>query len=209
MPRYTRLATARLGRDVASGPGLVTAACGTGARSGRVAPMEKVKSLVRAVPDFPKPGILFRDITPVLEDPEGLRCVLDAFAQRYERAGIKKIAGIESRGFIFGSALADRLGCGLVLVRKPGKLPRPTHSASYALEYGTDSLHIHQDAVTAGERVLVIDDLIATGGTAAATVSLLRRCGAHVHEVAAVIELQGLGGRSRLSDVAVHALLTY
>lgn len=171
--------------------------------------MQRVRQLIRDVPNFPEPGIMFRDITPVLEDGQAFAQVIDTFAQRYVQHGLTKIAGIESRGFIFASALAYRLGCGLVIVRKPGKLPRPTHSVAYALEYGEGTLHVHQDAVGPTDKVVLVDDLIATGGTAAAAVKLLRQCGAQVLEVAAVIELVALKGRDVLAPNPVHALIQY
>lgn len=171
--------------------------------------MQWVRDLVVDVPDFPKPGILFRDITPVLSDGKALRAVIDAFAERYGGRGITHVAGIESRGFIFGTALAYALGIGVVLVRKPGKLPRATYSAVYELEYGEDAVHVHQDAVKPGERVVLIDDLLATGGTARAALDVLQQTGAEVVEFGAVIELTNLGGRARLGDTPVHALLKY
>lgn len=171
--------------------------------------MERVRELIRDVPNFPEPGIMFRDITPVLEDSKAFGVVIDALAERYASRNLTKICGIESRGFIFAAALAYRLGAGLVLVRKPGKLPRPTHSIRYALEYGEGMLHIHQDAVSPDDRVIIVDDLVATGGTAAAASQLLRRCGVQVLELAVVIELAALRGRESLAPVPVHALLTY
>jgi adenine phosphoribosyltransferase len=171
--------------------------------------MDEIRRLVREVRDFPKPGILFRDITPVLENPAALKAVVDALARRYAGKGVSRIVGIESRGFIFGAPLAYALGCGFVPVRKPGKLPRPTFSASYDLEYGQDAVHIHQDAVARGERVVIVDDLIATGGTAKAAAELIGRCGGTVHEIAAIIELAALAGRAKLAPHPVHALLTY
>jgi len=171
--------------------------------------MDVIKALIADVEDFPKPGILFRDITPVLENPEGLKTVIDALVERYQDKGITKFAGIESRGFIFASVLAYRMGLGMVLIRKPGKLPRETYSASYSLEYGEDTVEVHRDAMDSEDRIVVIDDLIATGGTAEAAVNLVTQCGAEVVEVAVVIELEALGGRARLGKVPVHALLTY
>ena len=171
--------------------------------------MQKAKELIRAVPDFPKPGILFRDITPVLESAEGFREVVDALKARYEDGNVTHFAGIESRGFIFAAALAHAMDKGFVVIRKPGKLPRDTYSESYALEYGEDQLEIHQDSVGAGDRVVIVDDLIATGGTAAAAAKLVGQCGAEVVELAVVIELTALDGRSRLGSVPVHALIDY
>jgi adenine phosphoribosyltransferase len=171
--------------------------------------MQHVRELIRDVPNFPEPGIMFRDITPVLEDAQAFAQVIDALADRYVGRKLSKICGIESRGFIFASALAYRLGCGLVLVRKPGKLPRPTHSIAYALEYGESTLHIHTDAVSDKDDVVLIDDLIATGGTAGAAAKLLLQCGARLHEVAAVVELTALNGRHAIEPTPVHALITY
>jgi len=171
--------------------------------------MQSIRSLIRDVPDFPKPGIIFRDITPALEDPSAFAQIVDAFAERFAEAGATKIAGIESRGFIFSAALAYRMGCGLVLVRKRGKLPRETFSASYALEYGEDTLEVHQDALDATDRVVLLDDVIATGGTARAATELVRKSGAEVAAFGALIELVALGGRAQLDGVALHALLTY
>ena len=171
--------------------------------------MKEIADLIADVPDFPKPGIVFKDITTLLEDPKGLALVVDAFKQRYQDQGITHFAGIKSRGFIFASALAHAMGLGMVLIRKPGKLPRATHSASYALEYGEDTVQIHQDAVGEGDKVVIVDDLIATGGTARAAADLVLRCGAEVHEIAAVIELTFLPGREKLGDIPAHALVAY
>lgn len=171
--------------------------------------MDEIRRLIRTVPDFPEPGILFRDLTPVLEDANALATVIDRFAERYTGWGLTKICGIESRGFIFGAALAYRLGCGFSLVRKPGKLPRATRQVAYDLEYGKGVLHMHTDAMGPADRVVVIDDLIATGGTAGAAVQLAQEGGAQVLEVAVVIELAALGGRAQTRGVPVHALLTY
>lgn len=171
--------------------------------------MDELKRRIREVPDFPKEGILFYDITTLLADREGLRLVLEHLHGHWEGERIDKVVGIESRGFLFGPALAERLGAGFVPVRKPGKLPSATRSADYELEYGTDRLEIHVDAVSEGERVLVVDDLIATGGTAAATGRLIREGGAELVGYGFVIELAFLGGRQRLGDVAIRSLLTY
>jgi adenine phosphoribosyltransferase len=165
--------------------------------------------MIRDVPDFPKPGIIFKDITPVLQNGEALKQVIDTFAEHVRPLRPTHIVGIESRGFIFGTALAYTLGCGFVPVRKPKKLPCPTYQASYDLEYGQDSVHIHQDALKKGDRALVIDDLLATGGTARATCSLVEQCGAQVLEVCVVIELGFLGGREKLSGRSVYSLVTY
>jgi adenine phosphoribosyltransferase len=171
--------------------------------------VEHLKSLIRDVPDFPVPGILFRDVTPLLRDPRGLAEVVDAFAGRYAGLGVDAVAGIESRGFIFGAPLAVKLGVGFVPIRKVGKLPAEKISREYALEYGTAALEIHADAAGRGERVLLVDDLLATGGTAAAAVELVETLGAQVAAVAFVIELGFLNGRDLLPGRDVHALLTY
>jgi adenine phosphoribosyltransferase len=170
-----------------------------------------LSALIRSIPDYPKPGILFRDITTLLGHAEGFRATIDAFAARYAGKRIRKVAGIEARGFILGGALADRLGAGFVPVRKRGKLPHETVGQDYALEYGTDRVEMHVDAVGRGERVLLIDDLIATGGTAEAATLLLRGCGAEVVEACFVIDLPDLGGKARIEKlgVAAHALLAF
>ncbi|MFQ5689947.1 MAG: adenine phosphoribosyltransferase [Gemmatimonadota bacterium] len=171
--------------------------------------MEHLKTHIRTIPDYPKPGILFYDITTLLKEPGGLRELLDGFAARYEGAAIDKVVGIESRGFVFGPHLAYRLHAGFIPIRKPGKLPARTHSASYELEYGTDQLEIHRDAVGAGERVLIVDDLIATGGTAAAAGRLVKTCGGQIAGFGFVIELTFLGGRKRLEGYPVTSILQY
>lgn len=171
--------------------------------------MEHLKALIRDVPDFPLQGILFRDVTPLLRDPQGLSQVVDAFAERYRGQGIDAVAGIESRGFLFGAPLAVALGVGFVPIRKLGKLPADKITREYALEYGTNSLEVHRDAVRPGERVLLLDDLLATGGTARAAAELLEELGAQVVEAAFVIELAFLNGRAALGGRAAHALLTY
>jgi adenine phosphoribosyltransferase len=167
-----------------------------------------LKKLVRSVPDFPKSGIVYRDITPVLADAAALRWVVDSFAQRY-RGKVDAVVGIESRGFIVGTPVAYALGVGVALVRKPGKLPWDKHSISYELEYGQDTLEMHTDAVSRGSRVVVIDDLLATGGTAGATVALVEKLGAHVVECAFIIELAFLGGAAKLVPVPTHSLVSY
>jgi adenine phosphoribosyltransferase len=167
-----------------------------------------IESLIRNVPDFPKPGIQFKDITPLLADGPGLRHVVDAMSARY-RDRVDTVVGIESRGFLLGAPVAYALGVGLCIVRKPGKLPADTHAVSYALEYGNDSLEIHRDALAPGARVVILDDLLATGGTAGAAVSLVEACGASVVECGFLIELAFLGGRARLAPSPVHALLRY
>lgn len=159
------------------------------------------------VPDFPAPGIVFKDITPLLEDGPAFRTVVRALADRY-RGRVDAVAGVESRGFVFGAAVAYELGLGLVLIRKEGKLPRDRHSISYELEYGSATVEVHQDAFTHGERVLLLDDVLATGGTAAAAAELVETAGAVVSDIAVVLELSFLGGRSALGDRDVWALHT-
>ena len=172
--------------------------------------MDELKKKIREIPDFPKPGILFYDVTTLLKDPEGLRVTIDVFTKRYADRGISKVLGIESRGFILGPALACNLNAGFVPVRKKGKLPAETLSVSYELEYGTDTLEIHRDAVEPNERILIIDDLIATGGTAAATVEMAKALGAQLVEVAFLIELSFLDGRSKIpAEVPVFSVLKY
>lgn len=171
--------------------------------------METLKTQIRHVPDFPKPGILFYDITTLMKDPQGFRSAIDAMAKSYMTGSIDLVVGIESRGFIFGAAVADRIGAGFAPVRKIGKLPSTTRRASYDLEYGTDSLEIHEDAIAEGQRVLIVDDLLATGGTAAATVGLVRGLGGNVVGVQFLIELLALGGRSKLVNEKVHSVLAY
>ena len=168
-----------------------------------------LKALVRDVPDFPKKGILFKDITPLLADPRGLMIVLDAFAEAFVGEHLDAIVGIESRGFIFGGALAARLNCSFVPVRKPGKLPAAVDRVTYELEYGEGMLEMHKDSVREGSNVLVVDDLLATGGTAGAAAELVRRQGGHVVRYAFVIELAFLGGREKLLPTPVASLITY
>ena len=171
--------------------------------------MQQLKQRIRHVPDFPKAGILFYDVTTLLRDPDGFRLAIDAMALPYHDRGIELVVGIESRGFILGSAVADRIGAGFVPVRKLGKLPAATVRASYELEYGTDSLEMHRDAVENGQKVLIVDDLLATGGTASATVRLVRDVGGTVEGVAFLIELIALNGRSKLAGENVMAVLQY
>ncbi len=170
---------------------------------------DALKTRIRHVPDFPKAGILFYDVTTLLRDPDGFRIAIDQLTSPFAGVGIDLVVGIESRGFILGSAVADRLRTGFVPVRKLGKLPAATIRASYALEYGTDSLEMHRDAITAGQRVLIVDDLLATGGTASATVRLVKELGGIVVGVAFLIELVGLDGRSKLEGEQVYAVLSY
>jgi adenine phosphoribosyltransferase len=166
-----------------------------------------LRPYIRDIPDFPKPGILFRDLCPLVGNPDALRETIDELAAPWRAAGITKVVGIESRGFIFGASVAYRIGAGFALVRKPGKLPGRTNRAAYALEYGHDSLEIHQDGLTKRDRVLVVDDLLATGGTMAATLELVRGLGAEVAGCGFVVELTGLSGRSRLGKTRVETLL--
>jgi adenine phosphoribosyltransferase len=171
--------------------------------------MDVLKTRIRHVPDFPKPGILFYDVTTLLRDPEGFKLAIDTMTEPYRGQGISLVVGIESRGFILGSAVADRIGAGFVPVRKVGKLPSQTIRASYALEYGTDSLEMHSDAIEKGQKVLVVDDLLATGGTARATIDLVRQLGGDVHGVSFLIELVALNGRDKLAGENIRAVLQY
>ncbi len=166
-------------------------------------------STIRNVPDFPKPGIQFKDITTLLQAPEAFREVVDQWKARYEGQSLDAIVGVESRGFIFGAPLAYVMGLPFVLVRKKGKLPAETISEEFELEYGTDTIEIHVDALKAGQRVLVVDDLLATGGTVEAVVRLLKRVGAEVVEAAFVVELPPLKGREKLAGVPVHTLVEF
>jgi adenine phosphoribosyltransferase len=168
-----------------------------------------LKQVIVDIPDFPQPGILFRDITPITEDPQAFAFTLDELARRVAGIPVDRVAAIESRGFVFGGPLALRLDRGLVLVRKAGKLPRATRAERYDLEYGTATLEIHRDSIAAGQRVLVIDDLLATGGTAAAVGRLVRQCGAVVSAYLFVVELDGLAGRRQLQDAPVFSLVHY
>jgi len=171
--------------------------------------MDTLKTRIRHVPDFPKQGILFYDVTTLLRDPEGFRLAVDTMAEPYRGRDIALVVGIESRGFILGAAVADRIGAGFVPVRKVGKLPSQTIRASYALEYGTDSLEMHKDAIESGQKVLVVDDVIATGGTARATVDMVRQLGGDVFGVAFLIELVALNGRAQLDGLNVRSVLQY
>jgi adenine phosphoribosyltransferase len=168
-----------------------------------------LKAHIREIPDFPKPGILFRDITTLLANPAALRYTIDQLAEQCTELAPNYIAGIESRGFIFGMPLAYAMGVGFAPVRKPGKLPAATHSAEYALEYGSDCLELHQDAFHPGSRVLIVDDLIATGGTASATATLIEKTGAAIAGFGFIIELAELDGRRQLPDVPIISLLQY
>jgi adenine phosphoribosyltransferase len=171
--------------------------------------MDALKSKIRHVPDFPKAGILFYDVTTLLRDADGFHIAIDSLSMPYKDKGISLVVGIESRGFILGAAVADRIGAGFVPVRKVGKLPSVTVRVSYDLEYGSDSLEMHRDAVESGQRVLIVDDLLATGGTARATVDLVKQLGGKVEGVAVLIELLELNGRARLQGENVFAVLQY
>jgi adenine phosphoribosyltransferase len=171
--------------------------------------MDAVRAAIRDVPDFPKKGIVFKDLTPVLADPALFGKVIDAFVARWKDQRIARVVSVESRGFLFGAPLAYAIGAGLGIVRKPGKLPYQTVREAYDLEYGQDALELHIDAVTAGERVLVVDDLLATGGTAAAAARLVERQGGVVAGLAFVVELGVLNGRDRLGERDVQALVTF
>jgi adenine phosphoribosyltransferase len=170
---------------------------------------DHLKSLIRSVPDFPKPGILFYDITTVLKDKSGFAELIDAFAQYYIDKKVDLVLGIEARGFIFGPALAYRLNAGFVPVRKPGKLPAETLTIKYDLEYGSDSLQIHKDAIKPGQRVIIVDDLLATGGTMLATSNLVKQLGAEIVGVTVAVELDFLKGRDKFPDIDVFSLIHY
>ena len=184
------------GEEVAADAGSLTPDAGVAAL---------IKARVRDVPDYPKPGIVFKDITPLLGDGAALRAVVSALASGH--GPVDKVAGIEARGFILAASAACQLGAGFVPIRKQGRLPGPTYAQSYQLEYGTATLEVHQDAFQPGERVLIVDDVLATGGTAEATAALVRRTGADIVGVAVILELTFLGGRAKLSGEAVRALL--
>lgn len=173
--------------------------------------MGELKTLVRSIPDYPKPGIIFRDVTTLFGDAQGFKAAIAQLAEPFRTVPVDAVAGIEARGFILGGAVADRLGCGFIPVRKKGKLPWKTLSQSYDLEYGTDTIEIHADAVEKGSRILVVDDLIATGGTAEAAVKLIRACGGEIVGAAFAIDLPELGGVERLKklDVKSHCLMAF
>ncbi len=171
--------------------------------------MEHLTSLIRDIPDFPEPGVVFKDITPVLADGPAFATLIDALAAPYYDSGVTKVAGIEARGFTLATPVAGRLGAGFIPVRKPGKLPFETVREDYTLEYGTDALEIHTDAAHVGEKILLVDDVIATGGTAAAAIRLLQGIGADVIGFAVFIELRFLNGARLLNGVPLHALITY
>lgn len=167
------------------------------------------KSLIREVPDFPRPGILFYDITTLLKNPQAMSAIASELTTYYSGQQITKVVGIESRGFIFGGVLAHQLGAGFVPVRKPGKLPADCFEVKYSLEYGANSLAIHRDAIVPGERVLIVDDLLATGGTAAATLTLVRQLGGEIVGLDFLVELKGLRGREKLVGYPVHSTILY
>jgi adenine phosphoribosyltransferase len=170
---------------------------------------EQLKQKIRNVPDFPKPGILFYDITTLLQDPDGFRDTIAAMTKPFEGQGITHIVGIESRGFILGAAVANRLGAGFIPIRKPGKLPSKTVKETYALEYGTDTLEMHSDAIQSAHRVLIVDDVLATGGTARAAANLVKQVGGTLHGLAFLLELTFLAGRAKLEGENVYAILEY
>jgi adenine phosphoribosyltransferase len=171
--------------------------------------MDTLKARIRHVPDFPKPGILFYDITPLLNDPQGFRDMIDALSSPYAGKGVEQVVAIESRGFILGGAVANTLNAGFVPIRKQGKLPSKTHREDYALEYGTDCLEIHCDALQPGQKVLLVDDVLATGGTAAGTARLVEKLGGHIAGFGFVIELDFLDGRKKLPRYDIHSLIHY
>jgi len=171
--------------------------------------INELKQRIREIPDFPKAGILFRDITPLLSDGRAFRDAIDYMGERYVDRKVDIVVGVEARGFIMGAALAYKLGAGNAIVRKPGKLPFKTNRTTYALEYGTDTLEIHQDAITPGQRVVLADDLLATGGTISAAADLVRQLGGEIVELAFLIELTDLKGRDRLKGLPVFSLIQY
>ena len=171
--------------------------------------IDQIEALIRDVPDFPEPGIVFKDITPVLADPIAFSTIIDLIVVHFGRGNVDKVVGIEARGFILGAPVAYHFGAGIIPVRKKGKLPHETLEESYALEYGTAALEIHRDAVQAGERVLVVDDVLATGGTAQAAVSLVERAGGKVCGIATLIELDFLHGRDKLQGYDLFTLIHY
>ena len=170
---------------------------------------DDLRALIREVPDFPKPGILFYDITTLLKDPEAFRSVIDHMAEQVKDTQIDIVVGMESRGFIFSAPLAYQLNAGFVPVRKLGKLPAETLEVEYELEYGTATLEIHRDAITQGQKVLIVDDLLATGGTVMGTIELIRRLGGDIAGLSFMVELTGLHGRDQLDEFEIHTLLTY
>jgi adenine phosphoribosyltransferase len=171
--------------------------------------VSQLETLIRDIPDFPEKGVVFKDITPVLGDAEAFGLLIDEMSEPFKNQDITKVAGIEARGFTLATPVADRIGAGFIPLRKPGKLPYETVKEEYELEYGMDSLEVHVDAVLEGEKVLLVDDVIATGGTARAAIQLLRNVGAEVVGLSVFIELAFLGGVSKIDDVPLHALLSY
>ncbi len=173
--------------------------------------MSDLKSLIRTIPDYPRPGIMFRDVTTLLGDAQGFKAAIARLTQPFQTVPVDAVAGIEARGFILGGAVADRLGCGFIPIRKKGKLPWRTIGQEYALEYGTDTIEMHEDAVKDGERVLIVDDLIATGGTALAAAKLIRRVNGQVVGAAFVVDLPNLGGVRRLEEAGIesHCLMAF
>jgi len=170
---------------------------------------DDLKKYIRGIKDFPKKGIMFRDITTLLQDPIALKSTLDSLYSYSKDLNIKKVVGIEARGFIFGSLLAEKLNAGFVPIRKPGKLPAEKESATYALEYGTDTIEIHKDAIKLGEKVLLHDDLLATGGTARAAANLIEKLGGEVVQISFIVELLNLEGREKLKNYDVKSLIQY
>lgn len=178
-------------------------------RNAREINMERIRANIRTIPDFPEPGVVFRDITPLVKDPDTLRLTIHRLVDPFLGERVTYVAGMEARGFIFGSLVAWELGVGFIPLRKPGKLPYDIQSADYELEYGKAALEVHIDAVSAGDRVLVVDDLLATGGTCAASCELVERLGAEVAACCFVVELKSLGGRAKLGSRRIHALVEY
>ena len=173
--------------------------------------MDNLKSLIRTIPDYPKPGIMFRDVTTLFADAQGFKATIARLSEPYKTEPVDAVAGIEARGFILGGAVADRLGCGFIPIRKKGKLPYKTVAQEYTLEYGTDVIEIHADAIKPGERVVIVDDLIATGGTAEAAIKLIEHVGGHIIGAAFVVDLPEIGGRRKLEDLGVscHVLMDF
>ncbi len=169
----------------------------------------KLESYVRNIPDFPKKGVSYKDITPLLLDPEAMRLAVNLFMQNLPHTNIDKVVGIESRGFFFATLLAEKLNAGFIPVRKPGKLPHRTHTENYDLEYGSDTLEIHEDAIKKGEKVLLHDDVLATGGTAAATCKLIEKCGGEIVQCNFLVELEFLQGAERIRDYGISSLIKY
>ena len=172
--------------------------------------METLKSVIRDIPDFPKEGIIFKDITPLLSNPDSFKKVIDTLRDRYKAKGIDQVVGVEARGFIFASALAYALGCGLVMVRKPGKLPYKTYQKTYSLEYGEDSIEVHQDAFGKNQKIVILDDVLATGGTLTACVELVsKNFEVDLVEVGFLIELDFLNGRQKLGDIPIYSMMHF